>query len=93
MIIKILFFAADSLGLPQVNATPAKLRDILTYSFVILGAISLLVIVLAGVKFITAGGNPEKITKARNTIIYALVGLVVAIFAAVIVSLVIKKTT
>jgi hypothetical protein len=85
--------AVNALGLPEPDASGAKLAEILTYSFVILGSIALLVLVMAGIRFMFAAGNPEKIAKARNTIIYALVGLVVAVFAATIVKFVLGRTT
>jgi len=41
----------------------------------------------AGVLFITAGGDDEKITKAKNILLYAIVGIVVAILAFSIVNI------
>jgi hypothetical protein len=44
------------------------------------------VIIYAGIKYSTSQGNPEETGKALNTIISAAVGLVICIFAAVIVT-------
>ncbi len=41
----------------------------------------------SGVLFITAGGDEEKVTKAKNILLYAIVGIVVAILAFSIVSI------
>ncbi len=41
----------------------------------------------SGVLFITAGGDDEKVTKAKNILLYAIVGIVVAILAFSIVSI------
>jgi hypothetical protein len=70
-----------------------SLIPILNVAFGILGAISLLVVTIAGIQFAASGGDPQKVAKARNTIFYALIGLGVAIFAAVIVDFVIAKVT
>ena len=94
MIHKIIYNFAQALvnvDLPH-NAKTDNLTSILNVVFGILGAISFLVITIAGVQFVASGGNPDKVAKARATILYALVGLVVAVFAAVIVNFVIGKT-
>ncbi len=56
----------------------------------ILGAVSFLMIVIGGLRYILSEGSPESMSKAKNTIIYALVGLVIAMTAFAIVSLVVK---
>jgi hypothetical protein len=80
-----------NLDLPH-NAKTDNLTLILNFVFGILGAISFLIITIAGVQFVASSGDPQKVAKARATILYALVGLTVAIFAAVIVNFVIGKT-
>lgn len=74
--------------LPQVKAGSATISVVLNIVFTVIGAISVLIIVLAGFKFITSSGRPEEVAKAKNTIIYAAVGLIVCIFAVTIVSFV-----
>ena len=50
-------------------------------------------IILGGLKYITSGGDSAKITSAKNTIIYALIGLVVVALAQFIVKFVLGKVT
>ena len=52
----------------------------------ILGAISVLVIIIGGIMYVTSGGNSGSVTKAKNTILYAIVGLIVAFLAYAIVN-------
>jgi hypothetical protein len=78
-------------GLPTAAANSSALQHLLQIVFGIFGAIAVLMIVIAGLHFIEAQGDPSKIAKARNTIIYALVGLVIAISAEIIVSFVLGK--
>lgn len=76
-------------GLPQDNANPAHVQLILNIVFVISGSIAVLIIVLAGFRFVISHGNPSEVAKARNAILYSLIGLVVVISAAAIVNFVI----
>ena len=50
------------------------------------GIISVIMIVIGGIMFATSSGDAQKTAKARNTILYAVIGLVVSIFAAAIVN-------
>lgn len=56
----------------------------------IVGVISVFMLIVGGFKFILSGGNKEKVTAARNTILYALVGLVIAFFSFAIVEFVME---
>ena len=74
--------------LPHVG-TDGKLRVILNIVLAVMGAIAVLIIVLAGFRYILSQGNPNEVTTAKNAIIYALVGLVVIIAAFSIVNFVV----
>ena len=50
-------------------------------------------IIYGGMRYITSGGDSGKITSAKNTIIYALIGLVVVALAQFIVKFVLNKVT
>jgi hypothetical protein len=73
-------------GLPQATASQTQVHDILQIAFAVLGALAVLFIVIAGLRFITAQGNPQEVGKAKSTIVYALVGLLVALIAEAIVA-------
>ncbi len=57
------------------------------------GVIAVIMIIIAGVKFITSGGDAGKVASARNTIIYALVGAVIVVVSQAIVQFVINRAT
>lgn len=61
-------------------------------SFVV-GLIAVIMIIIAGLRYITSNGDANTITSAKNTIIYAIVGLMVVAFAQIIVSFVLNKAT
>ena len=78
-------------GARSNNATASELQVILGIFFGIAGAIAVLMIVINGLQFITSTGDPQKAARARSGIIYALVGLAVAISAEAIVAFVVGK--
>ena len=55
------------------------------------GAIAVIVIIFAGFRFTKSSGDSAKVQQARETILYALVGLVVIVLARFIIGLVISK--
>lgn len=61
-----------------------------TFTFVI-GSISVLVIIIGGIRYVTSGGDQAGITSAKNTILYAVIGVVVALMAYSIVHFVVSN--
>jgi len=76
---------------PNSLTSVAAVQTILGVVFGIVGALALLIITVSGLRYITAAGDPEKTTRAKNGIIYALVGLIVAISAEAIVAFGVKR--
>lgn len=58
--------------------------------FGITASIAMLIIVIAGLRYIIARGDPNATAQAKNTIIYAVIGLCVTIAAYSIVTFVLK---
>jgi len=73
-------------GLPTASATPTELQTLLQIFFAILSALAVLFIVIGGLRYTISGGSPEDMNRAKSTIIYAIIGLVVAISAEAIVT-------
>jgi len=84
--IKLLGF--DWGGLPQPD--PDKLvQSIISTASVIFGLIAVVAIIYGGFVYMTSGGDPGKVKQAKNTILYAIIGLTVSVLAFIIVSTVI----
>lgn len=81
----------DKSNLPQAGANQTTLNQILSDFFVVLGAIAFLMFVIAGLRYVFARGQPEAVTKAKNTIQYSIIGLVIAALAYSIVNFVLQK--
>ena len=79
-------------GLVHVGSGTPQIQQILAIAFGIIAALAVMMIVIAGFRFIIGQGSAQETAKARNTIIYALAGLVVALMAEAIVALVLGKS-
>lgn len=60
---------------------------------VIVGFISVVMIIYGGFRYITSGGDSTKVGNGRNTILYALIGLVLVALAQIIVHFVLAKAS
>jgi hypothetical protein len=78
-------------SLPHVGATDDLVDKLIGITIGVVGALALLFIVIGGYRYVISQGNPQAVAQAKNTILYALIGLIVAISAQVIVSFVIGK--
>ncbi len=81
----------SSLPNPVGVANGSIVQTVLTIVFTTIGALSFMIIVIAGFQYVLSQGDPQAAGKAKNTIIYALVGLVIAIAAQSIVSLAVGR--
>lgn len=81
----------DDLGLPNVAADDGFAKDILAVVFGTIGALAVVTIIIGAMNLSKSGGNPEEISKAKKTIIYSIVGLLVALVAEALVFFVIGK--
>lgn len=52
---------------------------------IVVGIVALIAIIFAGFKYITSGGDSNKVSNAKQTLIYAIVGIIVAALAQVLV--------
>ena len=71
---------------PMVNADSSAISTAFNILFGIIGGITLLFVVLGGFRYITSGGNPQSAARAKDTILYALIGLTITVAATAIVN-------
>jgi cytochrome bd-type quinol oxidase subunit 2 len=67
------------------------LRQIVNIFSVIVGIVAVFMIIVGGLRYITSGGDSSKVNSAKNTILYAIIGLVVVALAQVIVGFVVQR--
>ncbi len=56
----------------------------------IVGIIAVIMLIIGGIKYVISGGDSKKVTDAKNTVLYAIIGLVIAFLAFAIVNFVIS---
>lgn len=66
----------------------SSFRDVTNILLFVIGAVSVLVIIIGGIRYVLSNGDQSAVTGAKNTILYAVIGLVVAILAYAIVEFV-----
>ncbi len=71
-------------GEAKVKSTIGNVTNLLLMA---VGAISIIMIVVGGILFALSNGDSSRVTKARNTVLYAAIGLIVSLLASAIVNL------
>ncbi len=82
---------ADTLGLPRVAADDNTWGSIIGGVFIFTGAWATLFLVIGGVRYAASAGDQGLITKAKDTILYAIIGLIVSVLAFTIVQFVLGR--
>lgn len=71
-----------------LNKLAAKVVNIFT---IIVGAASVVMIIYGGFRYITSGGSSERVGSAKNTLIYAIIGLIIVGLAQILVHFVLSQ--
>ena len=74
----------------QTEAT-GIVKNIINLFLYAIGILSVILIIHSGLKYVTSRGDAENVKSAKNTLLYAVVGLIVAMMAFTIVNFVIDK--
>jgi hypothetical protein len=78
-------------GNTETRTVQSSVKTVVNVMLYIIGALSVIMIVVGGIKYTISAGDSSKVTSAKNTIMYAVVGLAVALFAYAIVNFVLKS--
>lgn len=82
--------AAPGQAESQINTLITNIINIFSW---VVGIISVIMIIVGGLKYILSGGDSNSVSSAKNTILYAVVGLVIVAFAQIIVLFVLDRAT
>jgi len=74
----------------NVNTTIKNIINLLT---VIIGIVAVVMVLIAGFRYITSGGKQESVASAKNTLLYAVIGLIIVALAQIIVRFVLHNAT
>lgn len=75
----------------SANSLDSIIETIINILSVIIGVVSVIMIIIGGFKYIVSGGDASAVTGAKNTILYAIIGLVIVALAQVIVQFVLSS--
>ena len=80
-------------GAADPSELPSRIIGVVNWIIGILGVVCVIVMIIGGIQYMTSTGEPGKVKKAKDTILYGIIGLVVVILAAAIVNFVIASMT
>ena len=84
--------AARADGMPtELIGDNGVFRRITNTVLLIVGLISVIMLVYGGLRYILSGGDSKKVTDAKNTILYAIIGLIISMLAYAIVHFVLNS--
>ncbi len=81
----------DASGKTSTSKLNSTLKLVINIFSIVVGVVSVIMIIIGGLKYITSSGDSGNITSAKNTILYAIVGLVIVALAQFIVRFVLTK--
>ncbi|HWT55902.1 MAG TPA: pilin [Candidatus Microsaccharimonas sp.] len=67
------------------------LKKVIQIFSIIVGFVAVVMIIVGGIKYITSGGNDSSVAGAKNTIIYAVIGLIIVALSQVLVHYVLNN--
>ena len=85
--------SAKGTGAPDnVTEDDGLIKKVVNLLLWAIGIVSVIMIIIGGIRYATSNGDSTQVTAAKNTIMYAVIGLVIAIFAYAIVNFVLFQT-
>lgn len=82
---------ASNVNTGATNDVPDTIKIVTDLLLFILGAVSVIMLVIGGFKFVASNGNAEQVKSAKNTILYAIIGVVVALLAYAVIDWVVEQ--
>ena len=82
----------NGLGTTDTNGIGTVASKIVNIFSVVVGAVAVIMIIYGGFRYITSGGSSERVGGAKNSLIYAIIGLIIVALAQVIVHYVLAQS-
>jgi hypothetical protein len=73
-----------------VNGDSSIVRRAINIMLFGVGVLSVVMLIFGGFRYVISGGKKESVTNAKNTILYAIIGLLVAVFAYAIINFILS---
>ena len=75
------------------NCSDGIFKTITNVLLFLIGAVSVIMLIIGGIRYTISGGDSTAVTSAKNTILYAVIGIIVALLAYAIVNFVLGSFT
>lgn len=69
------------------------IRRVINFLSLIVGVVAVIMIIIGGFRYITSGGSDTGVTSAKNTILYAIIGLIIVALAQLLVRFILRQVT
>ncbi len=83
--------ASDICKATKTDNATTMIKNVVNTLLVVIGIIAVIMIVIGGIRYTLSGGDAASTKSARDTILYAVVGLVIAMMAYAIVNFVVSR--
>lgn len=82
----------DSNGVASLSCLPIVFGNIINAALIFIGSVALILFIYAGILFIRSGGDQKQVQTARQTITYAIIGLVLVLSSYAIINIIAYTT-
>lgn len=80
-------------GMPtQLLGVDGTFSNIINTILYIAGVVAVAMLIIGGIRFMISRGDKDKVQKAKNTVVYAIIGLILVIFSYAIVNFIVSAT-
>lgn len=78
----------STVQVPSLDCIPSVFQNVIGAALLFAGVVALFFIIYSGIKFILSGGDAKQVEGARNTLTYAIIGLLVILLSFFIINLI-----
>lgn len=83
----------EEIGIPDVRADASTINGVLAQVFILVGALAFLFLVIGAFRYVISNGDASQIKQAKETMLYSIIGLVIAVSAYGIIQFVSDRVT
>lgn len=78
----------DANGVASLACLPIVFSNLINAALLFIGSVAVILFIFAGITFIRSGGDPKQVQTARQTITYAIIGIVLVMSSYAIISII-----
>lgn len=75
-------------GVATLSCIPIVFQNVVKWTFIFAAVVAVFFIIFSGLKFIRSGGQPKLVEDARNTLTYAIIGLIIVLLSFFIINVI-----